>query len=171
MILHDLGLRFNSPFVNLWISPSDFIKMLGRLNYYMSCELVFEERNEMPYPVGLVDDIHIYFQHYKSEAEAKYMWDKRKKRINYNDLFVLFTDRDGCTSQNLIDFDSLPFKNKVCFVNKPAPSIKSAVYIRGFENETSVGRCMDYKSKFSCKKYYDDFNYVKWFNSSLENDI
>ena len=43
MILHDLGLRFNSPFVNLWISPSDFIKMLGRLNYYMSCELVLKK--------------------------------------------------------------------------------------------------------------------------------
>ena len=25
-ILHDLGLKFNSPFVNLWVEPSDFIR-------------------------------------------------------------------------------------------------------------------------------------------------
>lgn len=25
-ILHDLGLRFNSPFINLWLKPGDFIK-------------------------------------------------------------------------------------------------------------------------------------------------
>ena len=27
VILHDLGLSFKSPFVNLWIKPNDFIKM------------------------------------------------------------------------------------------------------------------------------------------------
>lgn len=51
-------------------------------------------------------------------------------------------------------------------VNKPHPNIKSAVYIRGFENEECVGPCMAYKSKLSYKKYYDDFDYVKWFNSA-----
>lgn len=51
------------------------------------------------------------------------------------------------------------------------PDIKSAVYIRGFENDISVGNCMDFRSKFSWKKYYDDFDYVKWFNSALENNV
>ena len=30
-ILHDLGMRFNSPFVNLWIKPDDYIKILSDL--------------------------------------------------------------------------------------------------------------------------------------------
>ena len=66
--------------------------------------------------------------------------------------FILFTDRDGCTEQDIIEFDNLPYENKVVFVNKPHPDIKSAVYIRGFENEECVGPCMAYKSKLSYKK-------------------
>lgn len=86
--------------------------------------------------------------------------------MNYNNIFVLFTDRDGCTEEDLINFDNLPYRHKAVFVHKPHPNIKSAVYIRGFENENSVGMCMDYKNGGnSYKKYYDDFDYVGWFNS------
>ncbi len=109
-------------------------------------------------------DIKIYFQHYKTEEEAKAKWNERAKRMDYDKLFILFTDRDGCTEQDIVEFDNLPYKNKVIFVNKPHPNIKSAVYIRGFENDGCVGPCMAYKSKISYKKYYDDFDYVEWFN-------
>ena len=34
-ILHDLGLKFNSPFVNLWLYPKDFIKYCGNIKYYI----------------------------------------------------------------------------------------------------------------------------------------
>lgn len=39
-ILHDLGVRFNSPFVNLWVKPQDFLKMLEDLKGYMDAPLV-----------------------------------------------------------------------------------------------------------------------------------
>lgn len=116
--------------------------------------------------VALLKDIKIYFQHYKTEEEAKAKWNERAKRMDYDKLFILFTDRDGCTEQDIVEFDNLPYKNKVIFVNKPHPNIKSAVYIRGFENDGCVGPCMAYKSKISYKKYYDDFDYVEWFNSA-----
>ena len=32
-LLHDLGMKFNSPFVNLWMKPDDFIKFL-KDNYH-----------------------------------------------------------------------------------------------------------------------------------------
>ena len=166
-ILHDLGLQFKSPFVNLWIKPQDFIKMLTSLREYMNYDLKFTTEDGIDYPVGLLNDIKIYFQHYKTENEAKEKWNERICRMDYNNLFILFTDRDGCTEQDLIDFDNLPYKNKVVFVNKPHPNIKSAFVIKGFENENSVGPCMAYKSKLSYKKYYDDFDYVEWFNSAL----
>ena len=33
-ILHDLGLKFNSPFVNLWVEPSDF-KIISNTTLYL----------------------------------------------------------------------------------------------------------------------------------------
>lgn len=170
MILHDLGLQFKSPFVNLWLRPHDFIKLLSSLEEYMKYDLRFTTEEGIDYPIGLLKDVKIYFQHYRTEQDAKTKWNERVKRMNYNNLFVLFTDRDGCTEQDLLEFDKLPYKKKVVFVNRPHPSIKSAVYIRGFEDEECVGPCMAYKSKISYRRYYDDFDYVEWFNSVLQEE-
>ena len=162
LILHDLGVRFNSPFVNLWIKPKDYIKLLKNFDRYMAADLseIFEDG--ITYPIGKLDDISIYFQHYDSFEQAKETWDERKKRIDKTNLFVLFTDRDGCTYEDLVEFDSLPY-NKVVFTNKPYPEIKSSFYIKGFENLESVGHCYEYMPG-RIIKYYDQFDYVKWFN-------
>lgn len=163
-ILHDLGLQFRSPFVNLWMKPHDYIKLLRDLEYYLSCELVFTTENNISYPIGCLDDVKIYFEHYKSEVEAKEKWDERKQRIDLENLFILFSDRDGCTYEDLKEFDSLPYKNKIVFTNKPYSDIVSSFYIKGFENEPCVGACYDWVNGFSGKKIYDQFDYVAWFN-------
>lgn len=163
-LLHDLGLRFNSPFVNLWMKPDDFIRFLTNLNQYLSCEMTFVEEPGISHPVGLLDDVRIYFQHYSTKEIAKEKWDERSKRLNFNNLFIMFTDRDGCTYQNLCNFDALPYKNKVVFTHVPYPEFKSACYLKGWESETSVGMCYDYKSTFSIRKHYDEFDYIDWFN-------
>ena len=165
LILHDLGVRFNSPFVNLWIKPRDFITLLKDFDRYMSMDLVEAKEDGITYPIGKLDDVTIYFQHYDSFEEAKAKWDERKKRIDKTNLFVLFTDRDGCTYEDLVEFDSLPY-NKVVFTNKPYPEIKSSFYIKGFENLESVGHCYEYMPGKRIK-YYDQFDYVKWFNEGV----
>lgn len=168
-ILHDLGLRFNSPFVNLYILPKDYIKMLQDLKRYMSLELVEVKENGISFPIGELEDIRIYFMHYSSFDEAKIKWNQRKDRINYNNLYILFTDRDNCTHADLKYFDRLPYKNKAVFTHKPIPELKSAVYIHGFENEAEVGSCYEYMPHSLGKKYYDQFDYVSWFNHIYKN--
>ena len=164
-LLHDLGLRFNSPFVNLWMKPDDFIRFLTDINHYLNSEMTFVEEPDITYPIGLLDDVRIYFQHYATKEMAKEKWVERSKRINFSNLFIMFTDRDGCTYQNLRDFDALPFKNKVVFTHIPYPEIQSAYYLKGWESQQCVGMCYDYKSIFSIRKHYDDFNYIDWFNN------
>ena len=69
MVSHELGLRFNSPTVNLWFKPGEFIKFLSRLEYYLyDCEIQRDVQSsvERGYPVGRLDDIHVYFTHYES---------------------------------------------------------------------------------------------------------
>ena len=85
-----------------------------------------------------------------------------------SNFFIMFTDRDGCNKELLIRFDNLPYKNKVVFTHNLMPEIKSAFYIEGFEKEEAVGALYEYKG-WNGKKYYDEFDYVSWFNSVLEN--
>lgn len=163
LILHELGLRFNSPFVNVWMYPEEYIKLLGNLEYYMGCELCLE-RVEGDLAFCRLDDVTVILAHFTDLQEAMNKWRERVKRINYENLFFLFSDRDGCTMEHLMAFDALPYKNKVVFTHRPYPQIKSAVYIKGFENDGYVGELYKYKYKRLGWKYFDDFDYVSWFN-------
>lgn len=165
LILHDLKLRYNSPFVDLWMKPKDFIQFVSNIEKYLDSELVFETNPSHGYPTAMLDDVCIYFQHYKDTETASKAWYSRIGRIDLNNLFVLMTDRDGCTEEDLANFEQLPQKNKIIFTNKPHPNISSARYISGFENQESVGVCSEYRNRWSWTKYYDDFDFVAWFNN------
>ncbi len=168
-ILHDLELRFNSPYVNLYVLPGDFVKLLSNLEYYYQQELEFlpESSNTLGnYPIGRLADVEIHFMHYENEAEARQKWYQRLERQDLSNLFIMMTERDGCTYQDLVNFDNLPFANKVVFTHKPYPELSSAYYIKGFENAGEVGNLFDYCG-FLGKKYYDQFDYVTWFNQGI----
>ncbi|VGM94906.1 Exopolysaccharide biosynthesis protein [uncultured Avibacterium sp.] len=164
-MLHDLGQPFNSPFVNLYLKPQDFIRYLQRIEHYQQQPLKFVEDNDKPYPVAYLDDIKIHFVHYANAQQAQEKWQQRSQRIDLDNLFIIMTDRDGCTEQDLNDFDALPYKNKVVFTHKPYPEIRSAFYIEGFEQQDCVGDLFAY-SGWLGKRYYDQFDYLAWFNQN-----
>lgn len=163
-MLNDLGLRYNSPFVNLYLEASDFIKYLKSPQYYNSQNLNFIKTER--YPVAFLADIKIYFVHYKNEEEAKESWERRIQRMDFTNPFVIFSDREGCTHEMLKEFDSLPYKNKVVFTHLPNKDIKTSFYVKGFEDDECVGNLIRWKPKSKGKRYYDDFDYVAWFNGN-----
>ncbi|MFR1912761.1 MAG: DUF1919 domain-containing protein [Intestinibacter bartlettii] len=165
-ILSDLGVKFNTPTINLFFYPDDFFKFVSNIEQYLKYELV-EKKSDENYPVGCLNDIKIYFVHYNSFEEAKEKWDLRKKRINYNNLFIMSTDRDGCTYDQIKKFNNLPYKNKIMFTHKPYPEFESCYYIEGFEDEDSVGILLEY-IKDTGKRYLHQFDFVKWFNDGYK---
>ena len=60
------------------------------------------------YPQGRLDDVLIHFLHYKTFDEAKICWEKRKKRICYDNIFVIMTDQQNCTLEDMSEFDTVP---------------------------------------------------------------
>lgn len=163
-ILHDFHQPFNSPFVNLYLSPQDFLRYLQNMDFYRTQPLTFVQ-TEKSYPVGKLADLEIHFMHYHSEQEANEKWQLRTSRMKLDNLFIMMTDRDGVTEKDIQLFDQLPFKNKVIFTHKPYPAFKSACYIKGFEKQNQVGHIFEF-SGWNGKKYYDQFDYVKWFNQA-----
>lgn len=164
-ILHDLGLPFRSPFVNLCLNAPDFMKILEAPREYLAAPLEFIGDSGYSYPVARLLDVTVHFMHYETAAEAEEVWHRRCQRVNWENLFVLMTDKDGCDDALLRRFDALPYKHKAVFTHVPHPEITSAVYIPGFEQEEEVGNCVEFINGWSGKRYYDYFDYVKWFNS------
>lgn len=163
VVSHDFGLRFNSPTVNLWMSPADFTKFVGNLDYYLSKKVKEIIPSPKPYPCGCIEDITIYFLHYKSFEEAEKKWEERKKRIDPENIFVIMVEKDGCTYENLKQFDQLTYKKKVVFTHKNYPEIQSAYCIKGFEKKQDVSNILAYRGRWLPIKYYDQFNFAKWF--------
>ena len=117
---YDLGLEYLTPTVNLSIEMNDFVKMVKNLKWYMDQELT-EVKEEYKCPVGLLGDIRIYFIHYNSFEEGKLKWEERKQRINWDNIFIVGTERDGCTYETIRDFEQLHYKNKVIFTHVDYP--------------------------------------------------
>lgn len=128
-VSHELGLRFNSPTVNCWFQPREFIKFLSQLEYYLyDCEIQIDQQSskEYGYPVGQLNDIRVYFTHYKSFEDAKQKWIERLKRLNKDNLYIVMVQKGGCTEEDIRSFDKLKFKHKVIFTAKEYPQYHSA---------------------------------------------
>ena len=126
IISHDLGLKFLSPTVNLKILPDDFIKFVENLKEYLDAEFV-EEKSDLPYPVGKLKDITVYFVHYKTFQQAVEKWNERKQRVDFNNIRVMMTARDGAKYETLKRFNELPYK-KVMFDDVAHPEFDTAIY-------------------------------------------
>lgn len=163
IICHILGIRFNSPFVNLWIKGDDYVKLLYNLKEYMSLPLEFTKEEGIEYPIGQLGDINIYFMHYKSEKDALEKWNIRKGRINYDKLYLVHCDNTGGNYQDLVKYDALPYK-KVLFTNKNLADIESMFKISGYDNVEIIDDYSKKEGKFVKKYLFEQFDYVKWLN-------
>ena len=104
---HSLGLRFESPFINMFLKEDDYMMFINSPKEYMQKELEYKETawNEIMkknYPVAQCGDIELHFNHYDSFEKAKSCWDTRKKRIKWdNILAMMFTDKREVASSFL----------------------------------------------------------------------
>ena len=124
-IYQEYGLKYRTPTIGLYIFGYDYVKLCSDLEYYLSLELKFIKwedaycydllQNIKPYPVARLGDIEIYFMHYHNEEEAAEKWYRRVKRINKKHILFKFSQREGCSKNEIEKFMSLPLKNKLCF--------------------------------------------------------
>jgi len=163
-ICHDLGLQFKSPFVNLWMRSDDYLKLLCDLEGYLGAELNFIKEEHIDYPVGLLRDVKIYFQHYATEEEARQKWNQRLARVDFENLYVLFVEIEGTSYENLAAFDQLPFPNKAMLTHRPYSEFQNAFPVPGYEESGYVGPCYHYRNGLTGMREYDAFDYVSWIN-------
>ena len=163
-IYYDMKLRFLSPTINLSFDMNDYVKLLENLPWYMEQPITPYPDDRFDYPCGMLGDIEIRFNHYKTFEEAVAKWEERKRRINWDNLYIIAIDGDNCTEESLHRFDDLPYRHKVIFTHLPRPDIRSAFYLKGFEDQPGVGVALYFKKQFLVRRYLDDFDYVSFLN-------
>lgn len=166
ILYHELNLQFLSPTINLYMNCEDFIKFCEKLDYYLSLDIQpYEGKIERDYPLGVLGDLLIYFVHYKSLEEAKEKWNSRKNRINWNNIYIIATDRDGLTDGLLRRFLALPYANKKIFTHFPMNEYEDVIYITGYEDDEQIEGLM-YKTAGG-HYLIDQFDWVNWLNGNI----
>ena len=182
-ILHLGGLKFNTPTVNLFIPAEDYNKFISNLPYYLGLDVVeckefsdhqrekiFFHLNEQPecagFPFGLVGDVLVCFMHYNAFNEAREAWNRRKTRVNFNHLGILYVQYKE-DMRYLFEFDKmiLPYscKKTIMTMNKSIDGLQQSDNVVVPDLPKDVHWM---KERSFLKKYYQkEFDIVKYINS------
>ena len=130
LIYHRLGEQFCSPTIDLNMQNSDFLKFVNNIDYYINQNLIEYKPSNEKYPIGILkgdteeNDIRINFIHYVSFEDAKEKWERRKKRIHKDNMYVIMCDIDDIyeedyrkvgylSDRDLREFEKIECNNKV----------------------------------------------------------
>ena len=170
-VCKDLRIKMNSPTRNFYFEANDYIKFCQNLPYYLSLSLSDDsEPSQTEYLTAMCGDIRLFLVHYDSVQQAKEEWERRKGRVNLNNLFFLMNDRNNCSEETIKAFDELPYPNKICFTHQKYPQYKSAYYIPGSEDSEYLESLMTYIHPWWIKRYYDYFDFVSWLNHGVQSN-
>ena len=162
------NLEYRTPTLGLFMVAKDYIKFLHNMKWYLSKKLEFISIKElmayeqlkdieemMNFPIARLGDIEVFFMHYKSQKEAEEKWNRRIKKINWDNLIVIMAENETFSYEILREFDKLPFKKKVCFSKDEYPDIQSACCIEEMRDENS---------KWSAEIVMKHFDLTKFIN-------
>lgn len=100
LLYHWLGLKFQSPFINLYMNNEDFLTAMENFDEFINGEIIEDKNSDKEFPVGIgVHGERIYFMHYPNFSYAIEKWKERVKRIDRNNMAVMMTNY-GCIEPN-----------------------------------------------------------------------
>ncbi len=168
LVYHNLGLKFMSPTINLYIEKEEFIDFVNNLPQYLDAELVEIKDSEKSFPVGRLEynnkSVTINFMHYKTFEEAKEKWNERKKRVDFSNIYIIQLVVDA-TKDDIESFDKLPYKNKMFITSKKLTNSKNVVTHKVFlKKNYKPGEILHYRTDYSIRRHMDKIDYVSFLN-------
>ena len=131
IVSRDRRLPYNSPTCGTYFFSKDYLRFLSDVHRYLETELEELPVRESRYAeelislhgeevvLGRMDDVEVVLLHYPTFAEAKEKWDRRKKRIRWDNLLVKYSDQNGFAPEDFETFRALPFANRLFLTTNP----------------------------------------------------
>ena len=111
------------------------------------------------YPIGILDDIKIYFMHFSSVELALEKWEERKKRVNLDRVFVIMVEQNGFTDKNYEDFQNINYP-KILFTRNPNHQADNVVYFEKYKDLDELPNIIDHR------EFYKDMKLPKAVNKA-----
>lgn len=161
-VYQKFGLEYKTPFIGLFIFTPDYIELLKNFKELIFKELKFinfeqskyykeiiKNKNYHIYPIAIIGGkVEIHFLHYKSNEEAAEKWNRRVKRINFNNILFKLSEDNLCTDKEIKEFNNLNVKHKICFTSKVYNQFKDTICIEECVNSGVVKGEHQYYEKY-----------------------
>lgn len=164
------GLQYKSPTIGLYFFADDYLKFLNNLKYYLSLDVKSLNINDSKYKdvllerhgenvlLGQIDDIEIVFLHYDSIDSAIKKWNKRRKRVSFDNIFIKCNDQNFFNESNFEELKKLNYPKLLITSNHEYKG--DFVYFEPkFVNEGYVVN--DFKIKYKKLGVYNIINKLK----------
>jgi len=164
-----LGKQFISPTINIWMHDEDLLKFAANLRYYVKQPLRFVQGIDTV-PTAYCDDVLIHFQHYHTEEEAAKKWYERRDRINYDNLFIICSDRPNkreITYKDMSQLKNIPCKGKVIFSVRKYDDLDYIVPLPKDPRGEYVNQYMFDKKRFGRWRWETAWDWVRWLNDGI----
>lgn len=163
IIYNRLGKQFLSPTINMYFKQGDFLKFCCNLKHYISCDLQFENSPENNFPVAKLDDIYLFFNHDKTEENAAKNWNKRKARINYDNIYILMYSADYLKKEDYQKLNNVKCNNKIVLTENKNFDLDFGFYIKPNKNKPFANSFLD-RDKKTLTTLEKNFDFVEWLN-------
>ena len=176
VLSHDFMLPFRSPTINLFIEGENFVKLVENLRHYLSVpaepyldEYVDPIDPSVRYPKIRVDDIEICCMHYGSCDEAVEAWERRRKRVDFDNIRVIANSSNLKENEDLIRRICNTGYKTICFTYGDRGIRNCIPLTEDFWKPDRRGilrpDLTDYDAA-SGKRYYEKYvDFAKWINS------
>ena len=174
VILHDLGLKFDTPTINtLFYSADDFIFFVSNIREFSKCNVFKVDDSNYSYPVGGIKlngrVVKIGFVHYSNFEEAKSKWIERFTRVDFENMIILWEGK-GIGEKELNSLNALKEKKMVISsINKTLSNLFSFYEGGALYDNWFPGKILEYKNIFGLKRFLDDFDYISLINDGIKN--
>lgn len=166
-LFHDLGFQFCSPTINLMMFQREFVRFVMNLDDYLRKDFVPCECEGYVCPCAMLGDVTVHFTHYKSFEEGVIAWKRRCARIDKDNMFVLCSERDGLTRDDMLELGKLKVRGLLVFTENSYPDIPYAMQITGMP----VNNILERTSWITRDRRYNSlFDFVGWFNNANGGD-
>ena len=136
-----LGVMYRTPFIGTRVLAPCYLELLRNLPRYAAAPAEFiatsrydfmnDRRHSVfgDYPIAVLDGaIELHFVHEPDETTAWAKWERRRAKMNFDNLYIKFSqDPECCTDALLEEFDRSPYPYKVCFTYRDYPQFRSTV--------------------------------------------
>ena len=119
------------------------------------------------WPIGVLGDIQILGVHYHSYDDLSQSWERRRKRVNFDNIFLIATDEYIKTPQDIEAFSKLPYP-KVLFKSNNTINCDFEIYIPGSDKRDNVGDLLRYAVVSGIRLFEKYFDFIGWLNSNSE---